>query len=118
MNDKGSMAYTVFASDYSKNETDVVDAQAAICKNDKWLLDTGVGAHLVARNAAHAKDITQGQKAVHLRTANGKLDIFDRAYIYVPGLDVEVEAVVLPYGTCALPMGKLIARGYSFSWET
>ena len=78
---------------------------------------SGAGAHLVARSAVHARDIMQSQKAVHLRSANGKLDIFDRAYIYVPGLDVKVEAVVLPYGTCALSMGKLIAQGYSFSWE-
>ena len=51
---------------------------------------------------------------MRLRTANGIIETFERAWVEVPGLDFRVEAVVLPKGEPALSVGRLIMDGASF----
>ena len=90
---------------------------SASSKVIRWTLDTGVSSHMVKRSKVDSSKIYKSSKVLRINTANGKVDVSDRAYIFIPTLNDHAEAIVLNETPAAISAGRLIAAGYLFIWE-
>ena len=90
---------------------------AASSKVNRWIIDTGASNHMVKRSKVESSKIYKSSKVLRINIANGRVDVSDRAYIFVPTLDDYVEAIVLSETPAAISVGRLISAGYLFIWE-
>ena len=77
----------------------------------EWIADSGAGHRLVPRSKVPLDSIYQVSKKAIISAASRPVEIYDSVLIYVHGLDIHVEVLVLQYGkSAASSLGRLVKR--------
>ena len=87
---------------------------SAAQKTNRWILNTGASNHMMKHAKVSAAQIYKSSKTIRINTANGPLEVTDRAYLSVPTLNDNVEVILLPETPAALSLGRLFIAIYVF----
>ena len=71
---------------------------------------------MISKALISRENIFKSPKSVRISTANGIVDVTERAYCSIPSLGITVEAILLKSTPPALSLGRLIESGYLFHW--
>ena len=101
----------------TETDHDSTPANKGVVHGREWLIDSGAGVHLCPKELVTDDNRFRSKEPITLETANGRFSTDERAWMYVPGLHLKVECVVLENGCCALSLGKLVKQGCHFEWK-
>ena len=97
----------------------------AVAKDTKWIIDSGSGLDLVSSNSLSKKDkLTEAASPVTMATASGFTTAQKEWKGYVPGLQENVDAIVLENSACKFcPLvnyaweNVILSRGTTASYQ-
>eukprot|EP00971_Amphidinium_carterae_P059634 1179298-Amphidinium_carterae.2 len=118
------------ASECDDIETCIVASVSVACNANcdspnescrRWIVDSGAGLDLISKSEVHDSELQSMSKCVSarkLRTANGVIRAEHVVTCHIGEIGHDVTALVLDKCPPVLSLGRRVAQGYSFVWDS